>query len=182
MKSLTSRLGVLALLILGGTLQVRAATHADLLRDQYDRPVPAARLAGQWLLVYFGYAQCPDICPAALARLNVVLARMGPAASRVLPVFISLDPEHDTPARLKEFADRFNSRLLALTGTPSAVADAAARFGVVWRKSSGGRGVDHEALWYLVSPDSRIVRTVYPTQPIDEIVDGIRASLDGRDR
>jgi cytochrome oxidase Cu insertion factor (SCO1/SenC/PrrC family) len=166
--------------ILAATLSCVFATGAraeERLVDQYNQPVPARRLSGHWLLVYFGYTQCHDVCPAALTRMKTVLTRLESSGSTVIPVFITLDPSNDTPARLREFADRFNPRLLALTGSSAAIADAASRFGVVWHPTGNRSDVDHTALWYLVSPDSRVVRMIYPTQSPGEIGAAIRAAL-----
>jgi protein SCO1 len=166
--------------ILAATVTCVFATGArakELLVDQYNQPVPPTRLSGHWLLVYFGYTQCHDVCPAALVQMKSVLTRLETSGSAVIPAFITLDPANDTPARLREFTTRFNPRLLAMTGSSAAVADAAARFGVVWHPTGHNSDVDHTALWYLVSPDSRVVRLIYPTQSPDEIWASIRAAL-----
>lgn len=156
---------------------VSGASQEDLLVDQFNRPVPATRLAGHWLLVYFGYLHCPDICPAALTRMNQVLARLGPQGGQILPIFITLDPDHDTPPKLRDFATRFNPRLLALTGSPAAIAGTAAQFGVTWHRGVGPHDLDHGALWYLVSPENQVVRVIPPTLPVAEVADSIRRSL-----
>ncbi len=165
-------------LLLTSPLMGHGASQEDLLVDQFNSPVPPKRLAGHWLLVYFGYLQCPDICPAALTRMNQVLAQLGSQGAQILPIFITLDPDHDTPPKLRDFAARFNPRLLAITGSPAAVAEAASQFGVAWHRGAGPHELDHGALWYLVSPDNRVVRVVHPTQPVAEIAQTIRKSLE----
>lgn len=149
---------------------------ANLLVDQYNQPVPPGRLTGHWLLVYFGYTRCHDVCPSALTRMKTVLTGLESSGPSILPVFITLDPA-DTPARLREFATRFNPRMLAMTGSPAAIAEAASRFGVVWHPSADKSDLDHGALWYLVSPDSRVVRFIHPTQSAAEITETIRATF-----
>lgn len=169
--------------VLAATMAGAFATGAratELLVDQNNQPVPASRLSGHWLLVYFGYTQCHDVCPAALIRMKSVLTRLESSGSAVIPAFITLDPANDTPARLREFASRYNPRLLAMTGSAAAIADAASRFGVVWHPTGSNSDVDHTALWYLVSPDSRVVRLIYPTQSPDEIWAAIHAAVVGQ--
>ena len=175
-----------AICLLGGLLNLSvivgsyAGPTRDLLVDQYGHPVPAARLVGHWLLVYFGYTECPDICPAALTRMNSVLSLLGSSGPEILPVFITLDPGNDTPERLRIFSARFNSKLVALTGSPAAITEAASRFGIVWNRGAGSHGIDHEALWYVVSPDSEIVQVVHPVQQPDEIAQSILAAIERR--
>tara|TARA_R110002110_G_scaffold3665_2_gene18930 strand:- start:6884 stop:7297 length:414 start_codon:yes stop_codon:yes gene_type:complete len=75
--------------------------------------------AGRWLLVFFGFANCPDICPTTLAEVAAVMDGLGVSAPQVQPLFISIDPERDTPAALAEFVPRFDAGIIGLTGTPA---------------------------------------------------------------
>jgi protein SCO1 len=151
---------------------------ADLI-DQFARPVPASRLANQWLLVYFGYARCADVCPAALTRMSVALERLGRAGTAVQPVFVTLDPEHDSPAVLRAFAAHFAPRLIALTGSKENIAAAARRFAVQWRTTATAAAgeMDHGALVYLAAPDGRVVHIFYPQEPVAEMVTTIERAL-----
>jgi protein SCO1/2 len=145
------------------------------LLDQYARPVVPSRLANQWLLVYFGYARCADVCPAALTRMTVTLARLGSAP--VQPVFVTLDPDHDSPAVLRAFAAHFAPGLIALTGSKENIDAAAHKFSVQWRASTGQIGMEHGALIYLAAPDGRIVHIFYPQEPVAEMVATIEHAL-----
>ena len=146
--------------------------------DQYGHPLAASDLAGHWLLVYFGYTSCPDVCPAALTKMTAVLDRLGPKADSILPLFVSLDPDHDSAGKLRDFAAHFYPRLLALTGGPAAIADAAQTFGVPWkRRSPSSDLIDHGMLIYLAAPDGRVVQALHPQQSVAELVGRIQAQL-----
>ena len=154
---------------------VCGATDSRLI-DQFGHPLAAHELAGRWLLVYFGYTSCPEVCPAALTKMSAVLDRLGPAADSILPLFVSLDPR-DSPTQLRDFASRFYPRLRALSGSSAAVADAAQTFGVPWQRRASARYIDHGMLMYLANPDGHIVATFHPQQPVSELVGQIQSRL-----
>ena len=157
-----------------GPLVANAAPDSRLI-DQFGHRIGAQELSGHWLLVYFGYTACPDICPTALTTMTAVVNRLDADGVKVTPLFVSVDPAHDSPARLREFAAHFHPRLRALTGDRAALADAAQSFGVPV-KSSGG-GIDHGVMIYLAAPDGRVVKTFHSAQRVAEILAGIRAAL-----
>jgi protein SCO1 len=144
--------------------------------DQFGHLLDARELAGRWLLVYFGYTNCPEVCPAALTKMSVVLDSLGSAADPILPLFVSLDPR-DSPAQLRDFASRFHPRLRALSGSPAAVADAAQTFGVPWQRRGSTDYIDHGMLMYLANPDGRIVATFHPQQSVSELAGQIQSRL-----
>jgi cytochrome oxidase Cu insertion factor (SCO1/SenC/PrrC family) len=148
--------------------------------DQHGQPLDARALSGHWLLVYFGYANCQEICPAALTTLGAVLDRLGPAADRIEPLFVTLDPLHDSPEVMRTFAAHFNPRIRALTGTEDAVADAARTFSVPWKRAQDGGTIDHGTLLYLVAPDGQVVQVLHPQQPVADMVATIRNRLTNR--
>jgi protein SCO1/2 len=162
---------VLALLILAGAAAAQSAAVAGETRliDQSGRPVDAREFAGHWLLVYFGYTSCREICPAALTAMTAVLARLGPLANAIDPLFVTLDPVHDSPAVMRAFIAHFHPRIRALTGSPQAVADAARTFEVPWQRTSTSQVSDHGTLFYLVAPDGSVVQALHPQQPIDDL-------------
>jgi cytochrome oxidase Cu insertion factor (SCO1/SenC/PrrC family) len=146
--------------------------------DQYGQPLDARALAGHWLLVYFGYANCPDVCPTALTKMTAVLYGLGPAADSILPLFVTLDPDHDSTSKLREFAAHFYPRLRALTGSPAAIADAAQSFGVPWnRRSQSSNYIDHGMWMYLANPNGQVVQVLHPHQPVSELVGQIQSRL-----
>jgi protein SCO1/2 len=133
----------------------------DLL-DQDGRRIPADFFAGHWTFVFFGFTQCPDICPTTLATLAQVhrqLADLAPADQpRVL--LVSVDPERDTPARLAPYVRFFDPAFMGATGSAAATAAAAAAFGVPYAKvptAEGGYTMDHGSGLFLVGPDGNMV-------------------------
>jgi cytochrome oxidase Cu insertion factor (SCO1/SenC/PrrC family) len=176
--------GVLAILILVGaavTESVAAAEETRLI-DQFGRPVDAREFGGHWLLVYFGYTSCREICPAALTTMTAVLARLGPLANAIDPLFVTLDPAHDPPAVMRAFIAHFHPRIRALTGSPQAVADAARTFEVPWQRSSTSSVSDHGTLFYLVAPDGSVVQALHPQQPIDDLAAALVKHLSAASR
>jgi cytochrome oxidase Cu insertion factor (SCO1/SenC/PrrC family) len=121
--------------------------------------VTNADFRGRFMLIYFGYAFCPDICPTELQAMGRALDALGPKAARITPVFISVDPARDTPASLKPFVRAFHPRMVGLTGTPEQIAAVAKAFRVYYRLGQPSRPgakdylVDHTSFFYLVGPD-----------------------------
>ncbi len=115
---------------------------------------------GQHLLIFFGYTYCPDVCPTALCDMALALDELGADAARVRPLFITVDPARDTPARLKSYVANFHPRLVGLTGSDQAVTAAAKAYRVYFAKSSaeaapGEYLMDHTSIIYLMAPDGR---------------------------
>lgn len=137
------------------------------LTDHDGRRVTDRDFLGRHLLVYFGYSYCPDICPTDLAVMATALDALGPLAGRVQPVLITVDPERDRPAQLKDFVAAFRPDLIGLTGSEAEIAAAARAYRVHRRKFViEGRPaddylVDHSTLTYLMGPDGKFV-TLFP--------------------
>jgi protein SCO1/2 len=117
---------------------------------------------GRYMLVFFGFTHCPDICPAELQVIAQALDHLGDKAKKVVPVFITVDPERDTPQAMAEFVRSFGPNFVGLTGSPEAIAAAAKAYRVAYSKietkdSSGDYTVDHSALVYLMGPDGKYV-------------------------
>jgi protein SCO1/2 len=150
--------------------------------DQDGRRVTDRDFAGRYRIVYFGFTHCPDVCPTDLAAIAQALRRFeqkdAARAARVQPIFISVDPERDTPAVMKDYVAAFHPRLVGLTGTPPQVAEVERRFAVYASKGKpqpgGGYGVDHSRVALLMGPDGAPMVIL----PHDEGVDGILAELD----
>lgn len=141
-------------------------------------PLDTRTLRGRVVLLNFGFASCPDVCPTVLARLRQVVKTLGPAASDVQVVFVSFDPARDTVARLKPYVEHFHPGFIAATGSDAQIAQVAARYGVVYLKentgSAAGYGFAHSDYIYLVDSAGR-VRKLYDTQArTDEIVADVR--------
>lgn len=139
--------------------------------DQTGRRRTDRDFRGRFMLVFFGYAGCEDMCPLNLGSMGTALDALGPAAARVQPLFITVDPARDTPARLRGWARRVHPRLIALSGDAQAVA-AAMRAYRVSRISRGerpdGRAVYAHGLYlYLMRPDGRFAALIPPAMPPD---------------
>ncbi|HEX8466420.1 MAG TPA: SCO family protein [Allosphingosinicella sp.] len=133
-----------------------------ILTNQDGRQVTERDFAGKYRIMYFGFTHCPDVCPTDLAVVGQALRRFekgDPArAARVAPIFVSVDPERDTPAVLKEYVSAFHPRLVGLTGTPQQVADMIKRYGAYGAKEpaeGAGYNVNHSRLLELIGPDGK---------------------------
>jgi protein SCO1/2 len=134
---------------------VAAADFA--LTDEAGQLFRLSDLRGQWILLSYGYTSCPDVCPVTLANLRMVKSLLGEAASQVRVVFVSVDPERDTTDVLRRYVAHFGEGVKGLTGSPEAVATAAAAYGVRYEKvesdSALGYLVSHTAYVYLIDPE-----------------------------
>ena len=130
------------------------------LTDQDGRRVSDTDFAGRYRILYFGFSHCPDVCPTDLASIGQALDRLEKrrpaAAARVQPIFITVDPERDTPAALKPYVAAFHPRLIGLTGTPAQIADVTKKFGIYHAKepagAGGGYNVQHSRIVLLLGP------------------------------
>jgi len=142
------------------------------LTDQDGRTVRDSDFAGRYRIVYFGYAYCPDVCPNDMQKIGQamrILDKQAPRVSaRVVPIFITVDPERDTPAVLKQFVANFHPRVVGLTGSPEAIAQVAKSYAVYFKKQPAGPGggylVDHLAVAFLMGPDGKPITSL----PIDQ--------------
>lgn len=129
------------------------------LTDQDGRPVDQTMLQGKWSLVFFGFTYCPEFCPTTLAELAAVRQRLGDRAEDLQIVFISVDPERDTPRQLKDYlsSDGFPPGTIGLTGSPEQVAQAAKAYRAYYEKVGEGEGytMNHSLTVYLMGPDGR---------------------------
>ena len=162
-----------------GIGNVVAETPRFTLTDHFGRTVTEAAFRGRYLLIYFGYTFCPDICPTSLTAIAEVLKQLGPKADKIVPILISFDPGRDTPAALADYVALFGPGFVGLTGTPEQVAAAAAQFGVVYRKVGDGADyvIDHSADIYLVGPDGRYVATFRHGTNVPELAVGIATAM-----
>jgi cytochrome oxidase Cu insertion factor (SCO1/SenC/PrrC family) len=130
----------------------------------------------------FGYTFCPDVCPTGLAIIARALKQLGDDAEQVDALFVSLDPDRDTPEHLQAYTRFFHPRLRGLTGTPEQLAEVAARYRV--RYSFVGKGqkehysLDHSANLYVIGRDGRLMRMLQHGLPAEALVDSLRAALD----
>ncbi len=130
------------------------------LTDQDGRKRSSSAFAGRYMLIYFGYTYCPDVCPTTLALMSDALTKMGPKAKRIVPVFITIDPERDTPKVLKTYLASFGPQFVGFTGDVQTITKVAADYRVYFKKhplDGGNYGVDHSSVIYLMGPDGKFV-------------------------
>ena len=128
--------------------------------DQTGQPVSDKNLKGKPTIIFFGFTHCPDVCPTSLFEISEVLKAMGKDADRVNAFFVSVDPERDTAAAMKDYLSSFDPHLKGLTGNPEAVAKVLSSYRVYSKKvplKDGDYTMDHTALIYLMDRDGRFV-------------------------
>lgn len=143
--------GVTAPAAIGGPFQ---------LTDQAGQTVTEQNLKGKPTLIFFGFTHCPDVCPTSLFEISEVLKAMGPDADRINALFVSVDPERDTAAAMKDYLSSFDPHLKGLTGTPESIAKVLSAYRVYSKKvplKDGDYTMDHTALIYLMDRDGRFV-------------------------
>ncbi|WP_185268388.1 SCO family protein [Halopseudomonas xiamenensis] len=138
---------------------------------------------GRWLLVFFGFTHCPDICPTTLSSMAGVLKRLGDDAALLQPLFITLDPERDTPEQLAAYVSFFDERIVGLTGTIGQIQGVADAYGIYFRKvpSNDSYLLDHSSTALLLGPDGQLLERFSQQATADDMLAGIVRVL-GRDR
>lgn len=153
------------------------------LTDHTGRRRTDADFRGKLVVLYFGYTSCPDVCPTELQAITLALDKLGATADAVQPLFITVDPERDTPARLADFISAFDPRFVALTGAMPAIRKAALAYRVYFARpatTAESYPVDHTGFIYLVGADGRYLGFLPPALAPDEIADAIRVRLQPR--
>ena len=149
--------------------------------DQDGQTVTEANYSGRWLLVYFGYTYCPDVCPTSLTRNVDAIELLGDKGDSVTPVLISIDPQRDTPDKLKQYVGLFHPRMVGLTGTPEQIAAVAKEYRVFYMRSPGDTPdsyvVDHSSLTYLVGPDGKVAQFFSHSATPEEIANRLKQRL-----
>ena len=153
----------LALLLAGPAVQQVAAIGGPFrLTDQNGRTVTDEDFKGHPFLVFFGYTHCPDICPTTLFEISEMLRALGPDADRARALFITVDPERDTAAVMKDYLSNFDPHVEGLTGDPAQIAAGAKAYRAYYKKvplDDGSYTMDHMAVIYLMDKDGRFVST-----------------------
>lgn len=156
-------------------------SNFNLMNDQ-GRPVTNRSWPGKYLLVYFGYTHCPDICPTTLATMAQSMQALGKTAREVQPLFITIDPARDTSAVMRQYTKLFSSDLVGLTGSASAIHAAAANYGVHYAlegKAADAQSYEmsHTANVYLVAPDGAIADVMPPEMSAQAMVAELQSHL-----
>jgi protein SCO1/2 len=181
-------IGICAVLLLGLLAYVAIAGQkppiggAFTLIDTTGKTVTEKDFRDKYLLLYFGYTYCPDICPTTMATITDALAALGEQAAQTQPVFVTIDPERDTPPVLADYIARFSPRWQALTGTEAQLAAVEKSYHVYAAKHSTGPGpgdylMDHSSIVYLMGPDGKFRALIDTEQPIEDVTANVRRQL-----
>jgi protein SCO1/2 len=154
------------------------------LRDTSGAVIDERALTTRYRLVTFGFTACPNVCPLTLMGVHQALEQLGPDAARILPVFVSVDPERDTPRALLAYVNAFDTRIVALTGSPQAVERIAQQYRIFFDKrtldaKSRAYLVEHSAFVLLVDPQQRIRVAIPSTDPPAQIAARIVRAIRG---
>jgi protein SCO1/2 len=136
---------------------------------------------GKWLVIYFGYTFCPDVCPTTLMGIAGALDALGPRAAAVQGLFITVDPRRDTPNILTEYLKSFDQRLIGLTGTSAQIAQAAKSFHVFYERQDaddGNYSYEHSAFIYVVDPDGKFAKAISSEGGSKQFADTLSALMD----
>ncbi len=150
------------------------------LEDQNGKPVSDADMKGRPFLVFFGYTHCPDVCPTTLFEISQIMQKLGNDADRTGALFITVDPERDTPTALKDYLTSFDPHLRGLTGDPAAIGSALKAYRVYAKKvplENGDYTMDHTAVVYLMDKDGRFVAPFNMKQTADDAAAQLRRYL-----
>ncbi|QXM25905.1 SCO family protein [Elioraea tepida] len=168
---------------LGPTLPAGVAIGGPFsLIDETGAPVTEKTYRGRHMLIFFGFTYCPDVCPTELAKIAATLDLLGQDAQRLVPLFVSIDPERDTPEALARYTDLFHPAIIGLTGTEAEVAAAARAFRVYYNKVKTGPEpdaytMDHSAFVYLMGPDGGFRQFFSPQATPEQMAAAIRSHL-----
>ena len=149
------------------------------LTDFNGRPTNLSDFKGRLVMLYFGFVQCPDVCPTALARAAAVMQQLGPQASELQLIFVTVDPERDTPELLREYMAAFDPSFLALTGSAEDIQRTATEFRAYYKMIPTGSSytMDHTALSYLFDRQGRVRVALRHEQTADDYAADIRLLL-----
>ncbi len=149
--------------------------------DQDGRTVTDQDFRGHWLLLYFGYTYCPDVCPTSLSRNAEALDLLGPKGDDVTPALVTIDPQRDTSEKLKDYVHFFHPRMVGLTGTPEQIAAVAKAYRVYYAKVERGEGeaylMDHSSFTYLINPEGKFVQVFRHDMSAQDMADAMKKVL-----
>ncbi|PIA67587.1 SCO family protein [Pseudomonas sediminis] len=148
--------------------------------DHQGRRIDQNSFAERWVLLSFGFTHCPDVCPTTLATVAKTLDKLGPRSQHLQPVFITLDPERDSPQLLQRYTGFFDPRIIGLSGNVQQVRQAADAYGVyvARREANGTYLLDHTTSLYLVAPGGRLVELFAQSVTPEHLASSIGDYLD----
>jgi protein SCO1/2 len=161
-------------------LPVPSMTGHFALHTVDGRDMTDASFHGRWMLVYFGYTYCPDVCPTVLNEIGVALNEVGPLAKKIQPVFITIDPARDNATVLKKYLASFDPRIMGLRGDGEETEAAAKSFHVYYRPHALGHGqytYDHSGYLYLIDPKGKFVSLITANVPSHQIAQELKKDV-----
>ena len=193
---LISAIGAVFLLVALGVGWVRTQVPPPIVADAQPVPIGGAftlvdedgqsvtdmTYRGKWLLVFFGFTHCPDVCPTALNDIALTMDQLGPLAAKVQPLFVSIDPERDTPELMKDYTDAFHPSIVGLTGSPEQIAEAAKAYRVYYKRVPQGDDytMDHSGITYVMTPDGKFAAHFSPHTKIETMAAKLRSLMSGK--
>jgi cytochrome oxidase Cu insertion factor (SCO1/SenC/PrrC family) len=152
--------------------------------DHTGKPRTDTEFRGKLMLVYFGFTLCPDVCPTDLMAMGQAIDKLGAAGDAVQPLFVTVDPERDTPAHLADYVPSFHPRLIGLTGDAAQIRDAARAYRVYYAKVELGAGaeytVDHSGFIYLMDRNGKYLGFFPPGTPADRMAAVLKTHLSAK--
>lgn len=180
----TSQIATSARAIVGKTVSSGTATIGGpfTLAATNGETVSDRTLRGKWLLIYFGYTYCPDACPTALANISVALQKLRSDASKLQPLFITVDPQRDTRQVMADYLKSFDSRIIGLTGTPPQIDQVIKEYHLYVSRQKPSKGnvdylVDHSAYIYLMNPQGQFVNVIQGNEDGEAIAAWLRKEM-----
>jgi protein SCO1 len=170
--------GTAAAFTMHHTSQAKAALRLPQVGGHFELTTPDGRAVtdatfhGKWLMIYFGYTFCADVCPATLMSMAQAMKNLGPLADKIQPLFITLDPARDTPQIIDDYVKDFDPRFVGLVGSPQQIADTAREFHVYYRRRELGSGeyvFDHSSFIYVMDPNGAFVQLLSGDLPGHEV-------------
>ena len=152
------------------------------LTDADGKQRTLADFKGKVVVMFFGYAQCPDVCPTTMSEMAQVKQQLGSDGDKLQVLFVTVDPERDRPEMLQQYLQSFDRRITGLTGSPDEVAAVAKSYRVYWRKVPTGDGdytMDHSAMVYLMDSDGRFTDTIAYGTPEPERLAALHRLISG---
>jgi protein SCO1/2 len=156
--------------VLGGSFTLVDHTGATVTGETYR---------GKWLVMFFGFTHCPDICPTTLSKIANMMELLGQDAGKVQPLFITVDPERDTPEVLRDYVAAFDSRIVGLTGSTEQIGAIAKSYSIISQRSGDGADytIGHSTPIYLLDPNGFYISTLDPDTSVQEMAKWLRALM-----
>ncbi len=153
--------------------------------DQSGKPVTNQDYSDRYKLIFFGFTHCPDVCPTTLSRMSQTLKQLGPLADKLYPLFITVDPERDTPERLNQYSQAFDPRIVYLTGAPDEIARVLLAWKATRAKIASSEGLEtrndysmsHSSVLYLMTGDDRLAASYNWEIPPEKMAESINTQL-----